>query len=685
MKIRLRKIKPLTFLLLILTSTIITLSFLLGVKAETKMISITPSSGNVGTTVQLRANISTVKGEYVIRFDGENVTSGNAIENVVNASFMVPSTPAGSHNVTIIDIDAGENDTITFTVLTSYSLKIDVPKPPKQLQEDDPVPISVNITGGESSKTYVANITVQAPTNASYTNMLGITTAENGSVWVNLTYPKDFPTGVNTNFTGEYKIFFNTTLSTEQFTIGLTNSTEYHRFQCVDIKAAGYKPNENVTITISFEKEIIHSKENVTAAEGGIIHANWTVFSNVSIGIYTINITSTSPDPTTKNPPDVQNFTVPGFTVNITTINLAEKHVPEVTVQVFEEGKPVVNGTSETDGLVTLMLEIGNYTCDAYFRDKKVGELFPVNVTEAGSWIFPCTLTSLGVVVVDEAGNCIPEVELYLTPVNQTLITDINGIVLAFSLLPNITYTLNASRYATQFNTTTIPELPTTAWVNITIVCPTATLQVYVTDGQNRPIIESLTVRAQELMGGLCYENNIIEGRTVLHCTIGKYQIEVYATRDNNYVKLNEATVDLFQNQNISVCCKLYSLNVSIRVVDYFGQPIPNANVILQREGLQYSPSTESNGMVTFSNIIGGDLQITVYLPGQLQPCMVPTSSVDESTTIEIKIEKYVVIAGFLVETGQLTTAIIIVVAIILILSIEIYRRKRLKPQKSVS
>jgi len=691
-KLQLRKIKSLTFLLLILASTIVTLSFLSRVKAETEIISMAPSSGYVGTSVQLGGNISTSNGQYILQFDEIEITSGNATGYEVNVAFNVTSTFvgdytfAGDHNVTLIDVTAGENDTTTFTVLTLYSLKIDVPEPPKQLQEGDLVPISVNITGGESSKTYVANITVQASTNVSYTNMLNITTAENGSACVNLTYPKDFPTDANTNFTGEYKIFFNTTLATEHFTIGLTNSTEYHRFQFVDIKVAGYKPYENVTMTISFQEEIIDSEENITATEGCMIYTNWTVFSNASIGIYTINITSTSLNQTTKNPPDIQKFTVPGFAINITTTNLAEKPVPEVTVQVFEEGKPVVNGTSAADALVTLMLEIGNYTCDAYFRGKNVGEHFPVNVTGAGSWDFLCNLTSLGVVVEDEAGNRILEAELHLTPENQTLTTDINGVAFVLSLLPNINYTLNASRYDIQFNTTTIPQLPTTAWVNITIICPTATLQVYVTDGQNQPIIESLTVRAQELMGGLYYENNTIDGRTILHCTIGIYQIEVYAKRDNSYVKLNETTVYLFQErQNKSISCKLYGLNVSIKVVDYFGQPIPDANVMLQREGLQYSPSTESNGMVAFSNIIGGDLQITVYLHEQAQPFMVTTSFVDESTTIEIKIGKYVIIAGFLVETGQLITAVIIVAAIILILSIEIYRRKHLKSQKSVS
>jgi len=162
------KIKPLTILLIILTSTMITLSFLPEIKAETKILSIYPDEGKVGATVQLRANISTADREYIIHFDGRNVASGNATGINVDTLFTVPSASAGSHNVMIIDVNAGENDTAAFMVLTSYSLEVDVPEPPKQLQEGDQIPISVNVTGGESSKTFVANITVQAPTNVSY-------------------------------------------------------------------------------------------------------------------------------------------------------------------------------------------------------------------------------------------------------------------------------------------------------------------------------------------------------------------------------------------------------------------------------------------------------------------------------------------------------------------------------------
>jgi hypothetical protein len=286
---------------------------------------------------------------------------------------------------------------------------------------------------------------------------------------------------------------------------------------------------------------------------------------------------------------------------------------------------------------------------------------------------------------MDESENLIPEVKLYLTPENQTLITDINGTTAVHSLLPNVTYVLNASRYDKQFNVTTISRLlvneTAIAWFNVTIICPTLTLQVNVTDANDQPI-NNAAVKVQEVMGGLYYEGNTIEGIVIFNCTFGNYTVEVYASG----VKINEAVADLFQNQNISIRCKLYGLTVSIKVVDYFGQPIPNANVTLQREGLPpRSNRTKPDGLATFSDFIGGRVQITVYLNDETQPCIEKTSSVDSSATIGIKIGKYVLIAGVLVETSQLTTALIILAAILLILSIEIYRRKHLKPKQASS
>jgi hypothetical protein len=149
---------------------------------------------------------------------------------------------------------------------------------------------------------------------------------------------------------------------------------------------------------------------------------------------------------------------------------------------------------------------------------------------------------------------------------------------------------------------------------------------------------------------------------------------------------LNETSVDLFQEENVRIICKLYGLTISVRVVDYFGQPISNANVELQREGLSISPKrTESNGIATFLNVVGGNISVTVYMSGQTQPCVAATYSVEETESIDVRIGKYVVLAGFLVETGQLATAIIVVAAVILIVLIEVYARRRHKLQKDSS
>ena len=685
-QLQFKKIKPLTIILIILTSTIITLSFLPKAKAETKIISLTPSSGSVGTTVQVTANISTANKEYVIQFDSMNATSGNAVGNFVNASFIVPHATEGAHNVTIIDVTTGEKHTEVFTVLTSYLLETDVPKPPFQRQEGDEVQIFVNITGGKPIKPYIANITVQTPNNTSYTNLPDITTSEVGSGSITVVYPTNF-TSASTNITGEYRISFNATLATKTFFIGLTNSTEYHRFQTVDIKAI-YAPNEGITLTIT-GRDIFHSV-NLTADVNGMIHySNWSVPSYAAIGTYEVSIVSIS-NITRKIPPDIQNFTVPGFNINITTKNLAKEIVPNVTLQFLENATSVLNATSTSIGSVRIKLEIGNYTCKAYYKGEKVGER-PVNVTDAQSFDYYCNLTNLKIQVIAVANEVeipVPEAKIYLTRENRTLVTDFNGTAIVHSLSPNHTYVLNASRYGASFSVTSLSTLfvngNATAWYNVTLICPTYTLRINVTNANNQPV-SNVPVKVQELMGGLHYEGNTTnEGIAIFSCAFGNYTIAVY---DANRIKLNEISLELFQNRSIPIRCDLYGLTISIRVVDYFGQPISNVNVTLQREGLASSlhHTTQPDGVATFSSITGGNLQIAVYLSDQTHSCVAEWLFVDSSKMIEIKIEKYAVLAGFLVETSSLITAIIIALTVLLVLLIEVYRRKRLKPQKSSS
>ena len=698
-----KKIKSLTFLLLILTSALLFISFLHEVGAETVIILIDPPSGYVGTSVQLLANITTVNGTYMVQFDGETITSGIATENQVNASFPVPPAFEGDHNVTLVDVEKVENDTTTFTVLTSYSFKSDIPESPVQLQQRANVAISINMTGGKSNYTY-PNVTIQTPSgDLKYEALKNITTNVNGDFYDNLTYPNDFSSGANTNFTGEYVVLFNETV-VSQFFIGLTNSSKYHRGDIVNITAVDYyPPKENVTIAIKLGDTLIDSI-NWTATDG-IINVNWTIPSNATIGNYNLSIT---PVPKSKeNASDTQIFTVPGFKTEIFTRNLANKTVPNIFVRAYDNlAKTNYTSTSNENGIATSMLELGDYSCEAFFEDVRVGEINfsiakeEVNFT-SGEWLnklnFTCQLVTMNINVIDAQNFSIPQVSISLNYNYTTNLdakenktgadfgeTNITGMLQLHSLLPNITYTINASRYGEVFNqgNNTISYLPATEYVDVTIFCPARTLQVNVTDAHNQPIT-NVNVKVQELMGGLNYDKNTdSNGLAVLDCTVGNYTIKVYS----NEILLNETTINLFQNKNISITCKIYGLNVLIKVVDYFGQSFSNVNVTLQRENLAArSGLTQSDGTVSFDNIIGGDLRIALYLPSQTQPYVQNSFFVDDSTTIQIKIEKYVILVGFLIETSQLAIAIIIVVTLILILFLEVYRRKRLQAQKSES
>jgi hypothetical protein len=124
----------------------------------------------------------------------------------------------------------------------------------------------------------------------------------------------------------------------------------------------------------------------------------------------------------------------------------------------------------------------------------------------------------------------------------------------------------------------------------------------------------------------------------------------------------------------------LYNLPVYIKVVDHFGQPIPNANVTLERDGVLIGyGSTGSNGVISFMGI-GGTLTIKVYLLDQ-QPESTVTCHIiearDETNPIVVKIDGYVILAGFLLKTSWFIIAIIIMAFTALLTSIEVFMRRK--------
>jgi hypothetical protein len=693
-----RKIKPLTLTILILVSATITFLSLPYVKAETQIISLTPSSGYVGTTVQIIANLTTENGQYRLKFDQIELPSGNAVGNKVNASFTVPHKPQGTYNVTIIDVKTGESSTATFTVLTSYSFKPLLLEPPLQVQQGASVTISVNITGGKVNYDY-PKVKVQTPAGGTYeAPNKNITTNDVGDFSGTVTYPTDFANGANTNFTGEYKIIFNGNV-VGTFFIGLTDRSEYHRGDLVKIKAVDYSAynNGNVTVTIKFGNQTI-TTFNCTVVDN-IVNASWVVPNNTLIGNYVLSIT---PVPASKqNATDTQTFAIPGFKIEMFPRNLANEVVPDILIKVYDKSvNRTYDAESDENGVASIQLERGGYNSTAYFKEVRVGT-FTFNITESAKLDFQCQLTNLDITVVD-AQNVnvqIPFISISLTYSYTTDLnggenktepaklyqTNITGTLHIHSMLLNAVYKVNASRYGETFNknNNTFSNLQPQAWNKIVISCPVKSLRVNVVDAKSQPIADAI-VEAQELMGGLHYSGSTNQnGQALLNCIFGIYFVKVY----HHGILLNETEVNLFDHQNLTLKCIYYNLPISIKVVDYFGQPIPNANVTVVRNSLMLSSKlTEADGMAKFEEI-GGMLTIKVYLSDQNQPITALTIFIseerNETNPIEIKIERYVFLAGFLIETAQFAVMLLVAAVIIVILAIEVYRRKRLKPIKT--
>jgi len=672
-----KTVKSMMVLFLILTSIMVAVSFAPSARASTSITSMTPTSGRVGSTVYLQANITTADGPFEVRFDTAVLRNGSAVGNYVNTSFTVPEATGGNYTVMVLDQIAGQNATANFTITTSYSLKAEVPTLPKQLQEGDSVSIDANMTGSVAYTSYAVNITVTAPNSVSYTNLTTLSTSSVGSGNTTLTYPKDFSTGANTNFTGTYSVYFNGTLATEAFFIGLTNSSQYHRHQTVDVKAM-YASGENVTITI--QGNIIYTSTTAQADSSGLIHyVNSTILSEASIGTYTVTIISIS-NPTKKTAaPDTQGFKVLGYSVNITLLNLAGAPVSSIILKITENGESISENIGNENGTVFLELEDGTYLCNATYSDVLIGQQV-LTITGELAFTLRCNLTSLKVIVMDEYATKLPEVNIHVIPGNQTLTTDINGTAEVGSMLPNVTYTLNVSRYGMLFKTNqTIQSLPSTTWYNLNITCPTITLNVNVTDAGGRPVNDA-AVEAQELLGGRYYLGTTASGAVSLNCPFGKYTVMVLI----NGVTVNETTVSLNETSvNLPIVCNSYGFDVSVRAVDYFGQPIPNVNVTLQRSEWRDSRIAGGDGLATFGNTFGGDLKVTIRLAGQSEPSVVSSVSVDDSTPIEIKIDRYVLLAGVIVEASQLLAIVIVVIVAVLILSVEVFRRRWRKPKEN--
>jgi len=344
----------------------------------------------------------------------------------------------------------------------------------------------------------------------------------------------------------------------------------------------------------------------------------------------------------------------------------------------------VVNGSSGSDGIATFSLEAGIQSLTAFWSGANVGQ---TNITVTGNGVFTmvCALTNLNFVVHNENGVPMPFVLLDIAFQYQTASgvmqvgsasgeTDVLGFYKLNSTLTGIDYNVTASLYNQIFSVNKVNNAPVQSLSQVLIKCPNEALTINVI-GNNQAPIANARVELVEVSNNLFYtattDNN---GSTTSAVTFGTYRARIY----KNSVLINDTNVDVFSNTQKQILCTLYGIRVSVSVADVLGQPIQNANVTLNGPATErFSALTNNIGKVIFNDVIGGYVQIVAFAQGAPNDFQAVVQTVNQPTSIQIKLDKYVALGPFLVQTNTLLTIAVILTLLILFVAVEIYRRKK--------
>jgi len=657
----------------------------------------TDALGTVGSVVNLIGSIDTRNGKYEIYFGTTLVVTSTAQDNAVNTGFVIPETPAGAYSIILRDVTTNSNGTKDFTVKTAYSVSPVAPTAPSLLQEGSSVTLNVTVTGGQANTSYQANITVTvpAPLSTNFSRLVSLpTSSQKGTTSLQVTYPgSEFePSGSVSDYAGNYTIYFNETLGSNQFTIGFTDLSQYHRGQTVKINAIGYRSNETATVTIKNQDSgATMFSATVTPTNAGVVTAEWTVPSNAAIGNYDVTVTASG---TTKAVPDSEVISIPGYSMKITVQDLSKRTVPEILVEAVDTvTNKTYDGTSGDDGIATLNLESGLHVLTAFWNGLEVGGI-SINVTGVADFVLQCELTDLRITVTDRNSLLIPYVNVDISYVYTTTKdnqqktggaagqTDLSGTYTLNSTPPGIAYTIKASVYGVTFNSgnDTVSNLPVQPVADVTIICPARTLTFTLTDYNHNPIsnarLSLLEVNAGIFYGATTSDN----GSATVEATFGKYRARVYT----GSVLLNETVMDAFIDKQVDIQCVLYNLQVSVQVVDYFGQPIPSANVkFTGADGTVETGKTQADGTTVFNRVVGGNVQIVAYLKEDDSYYESKNLDVESPSTVQIQMGRYIIFGTFIVQTSVFTTALVILIIVVLFLILEVYRRRKTKPKKA--
>ena len=457
------------------------------------------------------------------------------------------------------------------------------------------------------------------------------------------------------------------------------------------VQVTGQIDTTNGSYTIFFDEEKV---KNGTAVET-MVNDTFNVPSRLT-GNYNITLHDIT---TTDNA--TAEFTVIEIVAYCQTRNkYDQKPLANVSVNVYVNMKHITSGTTNETGWTSLRLDRGNYAFKAFWNEELVGSLdgnVTGNITDymlQRTFYIECELAHTTIAVNDEAGNPLPFINVNLTSSKpETLLFETNSTgIIATNAFTNVSYTIESRRYDHLFDTTLIENLTYTrdGKDRINITCPTYRLFVYVLDSKEHALKNvGVTVyewSSERIVGSGSTDSDF--GSIAFNSTFGRYKIKVDGTEWGRKVVLNETTIDLIEDPFFFVVhCRISNLDPSVKIVDYFGQPIPNAEVKLERKfDEEYvnvvNLTTESDGTVSLPKT-GGDYRVSVHVMGEC--CEVRPIHLSESKAIEFKIDKYVTVGGYPIQTTQLIAYISLALLIAAFALAITYRRlwKTIKKEKT--
>jgi hypothetical protein len=366
--------------------------------------------------------------------------------------------------------------------------------------------------------------------------------------------------------------------------------------------------------------------------------------------------------------------------------NVAVEAVENVLVEVYNASATTAalsKGNTNSTGWIRFNLDKGNYTFKAFVKNAQVGSLANESLVADKELHIQLSLANLLAAVRTQEGEGVPLIDValrlnYTTRDNKTatataaLETNATGIAIARNLFAGRTYGVEATRYGILFNSTTVAiNSSAPGWTILNLTLPNHTLNINAKDSKGLDAV-GVDLKVYEWASGVTIPvasaSTNSSGAAFLSLLFGKYTLRAFKGDDF----LSETVVDLVESSTFTLNLVTLDLDVSVSVLDYFGQPLPNAEVKIERKiGQDYvlisTQFTGGAGSARFAGIVGGDSRVSVYLGGKLVAVQRQVLG-SGSNEVVFQVAEFVAVLGYPVSSGTFALLVFVLVLIVAVL-----------------